>query len=68
MDEGILQNGKYKATAGHFPFSTLTEIDLRWNVYYLAAEFRLGEEPRNRYTSQIVIWKRKLMQRACSAI
>lgn len=49
-------------------FSTLTEIDLRWNVYYLAAEFRLGEEPRNRYTSQMVIWKRKLMQRACSAL
>lgn len=49
-------------------FSTLTEIDLQWNVYYLAAEFRLGEEPRNCYTSQMVIWKRKLMQRACSAI
>lgn len=49
-------------------FSTLTEIDLQWNVYYLAAEFRLGEEPRNCYTSQMVIRKRKLMQRACLAI
>jgi predicted 3-demethylubiquinone-9 3-methyltransferase (glyoxalase superfamily) len=28
-------------------FQTLTEIDLLWNVYYLAAEFRLGGEPRN---------------------
>lgn len=49
-------------------FSTLTEIDLQWNVDYLAAEFRLGGEPRKGYTSQMVIWKRKLIQRACLAI
>lgn len=48
--------------------SPLTEIDLQWNVYYLAAEFRLGEEPRNCYTSQMVIWKRKSLQRTCLAI
>lgn len=41
-------------------FPTLTEIDLLWNVYYLAAEFRLGEAPRNCYTSQMVIWKGKI--------
>lgn len=35
--------------------STHTEIDLQWKVYYLAAEYRLGEEPRNCYTSQMVI-------------
>lgn len=32
-------------------FSTLTEIDLQWNVYYVAAEFRLKEDPQNGYTS-----------------
>lgn len=47
--------------------STRTEIDLQWNVYYLPAEFRLGEEPRNCYTSQMVIWKEKLMERTCLA-
>lgn len=35
-------------------------MDLQWNVDYLAAEFRLGEEPRNCYTSQMVIWKKKI--------
>lgn len=43
----------------HSVLSTHTEIDLQWNVYYLAAEFGLGEEPRNNYTSQMAIWKKK---------
>lgn len=38
---------------------TRTEIDSQWNVYYLPAEFRLGEEPRNCYTSQMAYLKRK---------
>lgn len=49
-------------------FSTLTEIDLQWNVYYLAAESDLGKSPETATLHRWSFGKRKLLQGACLAI